>query len=123
MVTQERARIAEEEVTRFLSKKTDLQNKITEMAGRRLIIEYALRLERSSLLEMIISDQRGLVEPVEEKVEILEKKLDAMDVKLDAVKQEEVSLRQKLEYAQGSRFEVVQVLEALQSELEALYYC
>ena len=74
---------------------------------------------------MIISAHyaAGLVEPVEERVMILEKKLDVTDVKLDALKQEEASLAQKLEYAQGSRFEVVQVLEALQSELDALYYC
>ena len=42
MVMLERARIAEEEVTQILSKKTDLQKKITEMAGRRLVIDYDL---------------------------------------------------------------------------------
>jgi len=112
MVMLERARIAEKEVTQILSKKTDLQKKIIEMAGRRLAIEYDLRLERRSLLEMIIfahdatGDQRGLVEPVKEKVQTLEKKLDVMYVKLDAVKEEEVSLGLKWKYAQDTHFGV-----------------
>jgi len=90
MVMEERAHIAEEEVTQILSRKMDLLQKVIEMAGRRLVIEYDLRLEQCSLL---------------------------------VLKGEEDSLAQDLDYAYDSHLGVVQVIEALQSELDGLYYC
>ncbi len=121
---EESARTIGEQMTEILSKKTDFQKKINEMADSRVLIECDLRLERGCLLELIIDateDHRGMLEPVEDKVKSLEKKLDLMDVKLDVLKQEEARLAQELKHAQNSHFGAVQVLEALQSELDVLY--
>ena len=124
MIMEESARTIGEQMTEILSKKTDFQKKINEMADSRVLIECDLRLERGCLLELIIDateDHRGMLEPVEDKVKSLEKKLDLMDVKLDVLKQEEARLAQELKHAQNSHFGAVQVLEALQSELDVLY--
>ena len=124
MIMEESARTIGKQMTEILSKKTDLQKKINEMADSRVLIECDLRLERGCLLELIIDateDHRGMLEPVEDKVKSLEKKLDLMDVKLDVLKQEEARLAQELKHAQNSHFGAVQVLEALQSELDVLY--
>ena len=126
---EERAHIAEEEVTQILSRKMDLLQKVIEMAGRRLVIEYDLRLEQCSLLGMSISaldeggDHSALTEPVDEKVKTLQKKMDGIDSQLEVLKGEEDSLAQDLDYAYDSHLGIVQVIEALQSELDGLYYC
>ena len=126
---EERAHIAKEEVTQILSRKMDLQKKINEMRGSRVLIEYDLRLEQCSLLEMSISaldegeDHNALTEPVDEKVKSLQEKMDVIDGQLEVLKGEEDSLAQDLDYAYDSHLGAVQVIEALQSELDGLYYC
>ena len=49
--------------------------------------------------------------------------MDVIDRELGALNEDEKSIGHDLEDAQGSHFGVIQVLEALQSELDGLYYC
>jgi len=125
--TEERARIADEEVKEISSKKTDLQKKIVEIEGRRALIECNLQIEQCNLLEIRLSALKTKEEPSEilmqsseEEVECLEDEMKVIDGELGALKEEEKSLDQNLENSRGSHFEVVQVLEALQSELDGL---
>lgn len=124
---EERARITEEEVKEITLKKVDLQKRIKETAGRRVVIEYDLRSEQCNLIEMNLSaletdeeDFSGIMKPVEEKIKSLEKKMNVIESELMALKGEEKSLVQDLEDAQGSHVGIVQVLKALQSELNGL---
>jgi len=122
---EERARIAEEELEEISSKKMNVQKRIDEIERRRSLIEY-LRLQHSNPpeknLSVPIAEEDGIyTKPVEEKVKFLEDEMKLINGKLCALKEEEKSLAQELEYAQESHFGVVQVIEALQSELDG--YC
>jgi len=125
---EERARIAEEEVKEISSKKMNVQKRIHEIERRRAMIEYLRSQQCNNLLEMNLSapnvevDFDGIfTEPVEEKVNCLENEMKVIDGQLGALKEEEKSLSQDLEFAQESHFGVVQVIEALQYELDE--YC
>jgi len=124
---EERARIAEEEVKEISSKKVDVQRKIDEIEGRRALIEFNLRTQQCNLLEMGLSALEAeeepsemLMKPLEEKVKYLEGGMDVLDIELKALKEEEKSLAQDVEEAQSSHFAIVQVLNALQFELDGL---
>ncbi len=124
---EERARIAEEEVKEITLKKVDLQKRIKEIAARKVVIEYDLRSEQCNLIEMNLSaletedeDYSGIMEPVEEKIKSFEKKMNVIESELMALKEEEKSVVIDLEDAQTSHIGVVQVLKALQSELNEL---
>ncbi len=125
---QEKARIAEEEVKQVLSKRTNVEKGIIEETGRRLVIELDLRLEERNLLEMRIfahdaeEDYTGLMETVERKVGSLKKKMDAVDGQLISLKGEKKNLDCDLEWSRASYFGVVQVIEALDSELDGLFH-
>jgi len=121
---EERARIAEEEVKEISSKKMNVQKRIDEIERRRAMIEY-LRSQQSNLLEMSLSalnaevDYGGIfTEPVDEKVNCLETEMKVLYGQLGALKEEEKSLAKDLGYAQESHSGVVQVIEALQNELD-----
>ena len=128
IVMQEKARIAEEEVKQVLSKRTNVEKGISEETGRRLAIELDLRLEERNLLEMRIfahdaeEDYTGLMETVERKVGSLKKKMDAVDGQLISLKGEKKSLDYDLEWSRASHFGVVQVIEALDLELDGLFH-
>ena len=124
---EERARIAEEELEEISSKKMNVQKRFDEIERRRTLIEY-LRSQQCNLLEMNLSapdaevDFGGIfTEPVEDKVNCLETEMKVIDGQLGALKEEEKCLDQDIEYAQESHFGVVQVIEALQSELDGYY--
>jgi len=121
----ERARIAEEEVEEISSKKMNVQKRIDEIERRRAMIEY-LRSQQCNPLEMSLSalnveDDGVSMKSVEEKVKFVDDEMKLMDGQLNALKEEEKSLAQDLEYALESHFGVVQVLEALQSELDGYF--
>jgi len=123
---KERARIIEEEVKDISSKQMDIQKRIIELAERKVPIEYDLRSEQCNLLELNLSliesedDNSGVIEPAEEKIKKLEEEMNTIDTELGTLKDEEKSLAQDLINAQGSHIGVVQVLEALQLELDGL---
>jgi len=124
---EERARIADEEVKFTTSKKMSVQKRIQEIAGRREMIEHNLRTQQCNLLEMGISAldaekeiSEMLMKPLEEKVKYFEGAMDVLDIEIGALKEEEKSLAQDVEEAQSSHFGIVQVLDALQFELDGL---
>jgi len=124
---EERARIAEEEVKDITSKKMSVLKRIQEIAGRREMIEYNLRTQQCKLLEMDISaldaekePSEMLMKPLEEKVKYLEGAIDVLNIEIRALKEEEKSLVQDVEVAESSHFGTVQVLGALQFELNGL---
>jgi len=115
---EERARIAGEEVKDISSKKMNVQKRIDEIEGRRALIEF-LQSRQSNLLERSNVGKDGLfIKPVKGKVNCLEDEMKLINGKLNALKEEEKSLAQDFKYAQESQFGVVQVIEALQSELD-----
>ena len=123
---KERARVFEEEVKDISSKQMYLQKRIIELAGRKEAIEYDLRSEQWKLIELNLSlidseeDHSEVTGPVEEKITKLEEEMNTTDVELGTLKDEEKSLAQDLTNAQESHIGVVQVLEALQLELDGL---
>lgn len=124
---EERARIADEEVKEVTLKKVDLQKRIKEIAARKVVIEYDLRSEQCNLIEMNLSaleteddDYSGIMKPMEEKIKSFEKKMNVIESELMALKEEERNIVIDLEDAQASHIGVVQVLKALQSELNEL---
>lgn len=102
---EEGARITDEEMKAISTKKMDLEKKIKEMAGVRMLTEYDLRLEQCNLLEMSISaldaeeDRSALMEPVEQKIKSLEKKIEVLDSELGALKEKESNLAKELQDA------------------------
>ena len=115
-IMEERARIAEEEMKEISSKKMDLQERIDEIERRRAMIEY-LRSHQCNPFEMNLS-ARNAEEPVEEQVNCLEDEMKVIDGQLNALIVEEKRLAQDLECAKDSHLGVVQVIEALQYELD-----
>jgi len=126
--TKEKGQIAKEEVKEISSKKMNVQKRIQDIAGRRSLIECDLRSKQRNLLEIGLSALNAeevhhsglLLDQMEEKVKSLKFEMDVIDRELGALKEEEKSFSHDLEDAQGSHFGVVQVLEALQSELDGL---
>jgi len=124
---EERARIINEEMKEISSKKMEVHKKIEEIEEKRELIECNLRSEQSDLKEMIISALESGEEPseilkqsLEEEIKCLEDEIKLTDVELQALKEEGKSLDQNLEDARSSHFGVVQVLLAMQSELDGL---
>jgi len=121
---EEGARIAEEEVKDITSKNMNVQKRIQEIAARREMIEHNLRTQQCNLLEMGLSALEAeeepsemLMKPLEGKAKYLEGAMDVLDIEIGALKEEEKSLAQDVEEAQSSHFGIVQVLNALQFEL------
>ena len=124
---EERERIADEEVKDITSKKMNVLKRIQEIAGRREMIEYNLRTQQCKILEMGLSaldaekePSEMLMKPLEEKVKYLEGAIDVLNTEIGALKEEEKSLAQDVEVAESSHFGTVQVLGALQLELDGL---
>ena len=124
---EERALIAEEKVNEISSKKMNLLKRIEEISGRRALIEFALRSQQYNLLEMGLSalDAEGepsemIMRPLEGKVKSLEEEMKLIDGELGALKEEEKSLDEDVEEAKGSHFGILEVLDALQFELDGL---
>ena len=86
-----------------------------------LRLQHCNPLEES-LSELIAEEGDLFMKPVGEKVNGLEDEINLIDSQLNSLKEEEKSLAQELEYAQESHFGVVQVIEALQSELNGLLF-
>ena len=124
---EEKARIINEEMKEISSKKMCVQKKIEEIEEKRGLIECNLRSEQSDLREMIISALKSGEEPsdilkqsLEEEIKCLEDQIKLTDVELQALTEEGKSLDINLEDAFSSHFGVVQVLQAMQSELDGL---
>jgi len=120
---KEKARIAEEEVKEISSKKVNVQKRINEIERRRSLMQY-LRLQHcnppeNNLSDVLIVEENGIfMEPVGEKVNCSEDDINLIDGQLNSLKEEEKNLAEDVEYAQESHFGVVQVIEALQNELD-----
>lgn len=124
---EERARITDERLKEISSKKISVKKRIYEVNVRRTMIERDLRSEQLNLLEMRVSAFKTGEEPSEilqiaakEEINSLEKKLSELDGELRALEEEEKSLDQDLKDTQVSHVRVVQVLQALRSELDKL---
>jgi len=73
-----------------------------------------------SALEAEEEPSEMLMKPLEGEVVYLEGAMDVLDIEFKALKEEEKSLAQDVEEAQSSHFGIVQVLNALQFELDGL---
>ncbi len=124
---KEKARSAEGEMDAIFSKKVEIRNKINKMNGTRVYEELNLRFQQRTLLEICISahdageDHRTFTQSMVEQVRMLENDMDELDRQLDALNEEEKSLAEELEFAQGSHLGVVEVIDALYSELNGRY--
>ena len=93
------------------------------------MIEYDLRSEQCNLIEMRLlalesneaDESLSGIESIEKKVDSFESEIVEIDNELRILNEKEKELDEDLKQAEESHIGVIQVVEALQSELDADY--
>lgn len=128
-VMKEKVHKADREQKTISSKKNEVKKKIAEIATRKALVEINLRTQQCEAIEMSLialdsedmdTDQIELTSG--EQIKALEDELKGMDDVLLVLQEEEESFTEDLETAEGSYLGALQVLEALESELEELEF-
>lgn len=126
---KEKVHKADSELKTVSSKMNDVKKRIAEIATRKALVEINLRTRQCEALEMSLMalDSEDMdTEQIEltssEQIKALEDELKGMDDVLLVLREEEESFAEDLETAEGSYLGALQVLEALESELEELEY-
>ncbi len=124
---EEKARIADGELKRIKLDKDSCQNKISEMTRKKTETEFDLRKKQCEAVKLSMSlldcceteGKADTLSSLEEMIKQLEGVIEGMNFQLEALGKEETDLSENIEDARNSYHGIIQVLEALKSELNS----
>lgn len=124
---EEKARIADGELKKIKLDKDSCQTKISEITRKKTETEFDLRMKQCDAFKLNKSldcqeteSKEDNLSSLKEMIKKLEEVVEGMNFQLEALGKEEADLSDNVEDAENSYNGIIQVLDALESEVKSL---